>query len=145
MNFIPLEQWHIDLMPEKPLLMEDTRGITAIDDRGVQAVCVLDTWTATCCQIHIWIHNPMVLRHGFAEEVFDFVFDSGRIKIIGQTPSDNAKALKFIKHIGFEELFIVKDAIDIGVDIVVTEFTKERYYGRKSLKDRSKKRRDSAV
>lgn len=79
----------------------------------------------------------MVLRHGYAEEVFGFVFGSGRIKIIGQTPSNNAKALKFIKHIGFEEIFRVKDAFDMGVDIVVTELTKERYYGRQGKKPTS--------
>lgn len=124
----------MELMPSRPLVVEDTTGITAFDRKEVQAVCVLDTWSPTCCQIHIWIKNPFVLKHGYAEEVFGFVFGSGRIKIIGQTPSDNAKALKFIKHIGFEEIFRVKDAADVGVDLVITELTRERYDGRKSRK-----------
>lgn len=125
-------------MTQPPLLVEDTRGITAVNERGIQGVCVLDTWTKTSCQMHIWTKSPMVIRHGFFNEIFDFVFGSGRIKIIGVMASDNAKVLRFSKHLGFEELCRIKDARDVGVDMVITEFTKERYNGWKSAKTSTK-------
>ena len=108
----------------RPLIVEDTRGITAEHEDEVQAVCILDSWSPNSCMIHIWIANPFVLRHGFAEEVFKYVFDSGRELIIGNTPSNNPMALKFIKNIGFKEVFRLKDGFDKGVDYVITEMRK---------------------
>jgi hypothetical protein len=32
----------------------------------------MDSWTDNSVQIHIWIANPLILKHGFAEEVFGF-------------------------------------------------------------------------
>ena len=132
-------------MPDEsqPMLTEDTTGIVAEDEKGVQAICVLDSWTRSACQIHIWIANPFVLKHGFAEEVFGFVFDSGRSKIIGLTPANNEKALKFIKNIGFEEVFRIEDGYDVGIDYVMTEITKDRckFYGRQKAVRRKPKLR----
>mgnify|MGYP003109761584 FL=1 len=133
-DFVASTVQHIDCMGEsRPNICEDTRGITALDEDNVpQAVCVFDGWSPNSCVIHIWINNPFVLKHGFAEEVFNFVFseESGRTKIIGITPSDNLKALRFIKHIGFKEIFRISDGCEVGVDFVVTEINKDkcRYY-----------------
>lgn len=127
MEFIALEKSHLDYMGEaRPNICEDTRGITAIIDGKPVAVCVFDNWSHNSCMIHIWIENPFVLRHGFAEEVFNFVFNSGRTKIIGITPSENLKALKFIKNIGFVEIGRIKDGSKVGVDYVLTEMTKDK-------------------
>jgi ribosomal protein S18 acetylase RimI-like enzyme len=67
----------------------------------------------------------MVLRHGFQEEVFRFVFGSGRKVIIGRTPSDNEKALKFNRHMGFEEIARIPDAYEEGIDCVITQLRKD--------------------
>jgi len=117
----------------RPNICEDTRGITALDENDTpQAVCVFDSWSYNSCIIHIWINNPFVLKHGFPEEVFNFVFseESGRNKIIGITPSDNLKALKFIKNIGFKEIYTISDGFKVGVDYVITEMNKDecRYF-----------------
>lgn len=129
----PIE--HRGYMPieARPRVCEDTRGIVAIKDGVPVAICVLDSWTTTLCEIHIWIANPMVLRRGFQQEVFGYVFgEADRLKIIGKTPSNNEKALKFIKHMGFQEIFRVKDGYDVGVDIVVSEINRDdcEYYGK---------------
>ena len=129
-EFVPLQPFHLEYMGEaRPNLCEDTRGITALNDEGIpEAVCVFDSWSYNSCIIHIWIGNPFVLRHGFAEEVFKFAFseESGRTKIIGITPSDNQKALKFIKNIGFYEIGKIQDGFKVGVDYVLTEMTKDK-------------------
>ena len=139
MIFRAATPYDLRAMPEdaRPLVVQDTRGITAEHDGKIQAVCIFDSWSPNSCMIHIWIANPFVLKHGFAEEVFKFVFDSGRELIIGNTPSDNPKALKFIKNIGFKEVFRVKDGFAIGVDYVITEmrksecrYLKEAHHGR---------------
>ena len=129
MNFTALSPRDFGYIPQnsRPIMCEDSKGIVATDDEGMpQAICVLDSWTYNSCQIHIWIENAFVLKHGFAEEVFRYVFNTcGRNLIVGVTPADNPKALKFIKHIGLEEIFRIKDGNQIGVDLVVTEIRKE--------------------
>lgn len=110
------------------LLLPDMTSILAVDsDTGKRlACCVMDTWTKTSCQIHFMICNPMVLRHGFFQEISRFVFDtSKRLKMIGLIPSDNEKALKMDRKIGFVEVARIKDAHDVGVDCVVMELTRE--------------------
>lgn len=112
-----------------PLLMvSDMTSILAYDKVSGErlACCVMDTWTPTSCQIHFTIENPMVLRHGFFQEISKFVFDvAGRIIMYGLVPSDNAKALKLDKKIGFKEITRLKDAYAKGVDYILLELRKE--------------------
>lgn len=109
----------------RPRRCEDTKGIAAIHDGSIAAIAIFDTWTTNSCQIHIWINNPFVLKHGFAEEVFDFVFNKGgREVIIGVTPENNHSALKFIKHIGFKEVGRIPDAHEVGIDVILTTMRK---------------------
>ena len=139
MNFLPIRPSYrnskgkvvsdLEYMPSdaRPKLCEDTRGIMAIKDGVPQAMAVFDSWSINSCMIHIWIGNPFVLKHGFAEAVFGYVFseESGRELIIGITPSDNEKALKFIRHMGFTDKCKIKDGYAKGVDYVVTEMRKK--------------------
>lgn len=138
MNFHPLYRQDLEMMPEatRPTWCEDSRGIIAERNGEALAICVFDSWTWNSCMIHIWIGNPFVLKNGFAEEVFNYVFGMcDRNLIVGATPSDNKKALKFIKHIGFKELTRIKDGDRVGVDLVITEMRKEscRYYHGKEI------------
>lgn len=111
----------------KCLYCEDSTGVIMVDDNdNMVAACVMDSWTDTSCNLHIMIKNPMVLRHGFLEEIFWFVFEEqGRSMVWGFTPADNGRALKFNKHVGMEEQYRMKDAYKEGVDYVVTRMLKE--------------------
>lgn len=124
MIFVPLEPWHWLNIPDdaRPRRCEDTKGIIALDDKGdMLAACLFDTWTYNSCQIHIYIKDPNVLRHGFQQEVFNYAFNTGRRNvIIGVTPANNAKALKFIQHMGFVKQGIIPDGYKHGVDFVIT-------------------------
>ena len=128
MNFVPLQPNMWPSIPDiaRPRQCADSKGVVAIQDGKILAITILDSWTDNSCMIHIWIDNPIVLKHGYAEEVFDFVFNTGgREVIIGVTPANNPKALKFIKHIGFEEVARIPDGHERGVDFVVTTMRKE--------------------
>jgi len=121
---------HWESMPDiaRPRRCEDTKGITALGKNGeVDAICIFDSWCDNSCQIHIHIANPFVLKNGFAQEVFNYVFseESGREVVIGVTPEDNKKALKFIKHIGFKEVGRIADGHQKGVDYILTTMRKE--------------------
>lgn len=130
MKIVGLQPWHWPQIPDaaRPRRCEDTKGVIAVDEKtnDLLAACIFDSWTFNSCQIHIFIGDPHVLRHGFQQEVFKFAFETaGRGVIIGATPADNEKALKFIKHMGLQEQFRIPDGFKQGVDLVLTTMRRE--------------------
>jgi hypothetical protein len=128
--FVPLDKTYWLEMPDeaRPRYCQDTKGIVALSTEGeVQGICIMDTWSHNACQVHMYIKNPMVLKHGFLEEIGNFVFGekSGRELIIGVTPADNKKALRFNRHIGLVENHRIKDGYAKGIDYVITTMRKE--------------------
>ncbi len=82
------------------------KGIVAHDGPVIKGMAVFDTWTENSCQVHIVITHPTIIRHGFIDEGFKYVFETcGRGIIYGLTPENNEKALKFNEHVGFVELY----------------------------------------
>jgi hypothetical protein len=132
-KFVALQAKHWNWIAEraKPSLCEDTKGVVAEDDFGkILAAAVFDSWSYNACSVHIAIDSPMVLRHGFVDALKDYVFNqSGRKMVLGFTPADNKRALKFNNHVGMKEIYRLKDGYKDGVDFVVTQMTKDDAYG----------------
>ena len=106
--------------------VEDTRGIWALKDGAPAALCVLQNWTKSSVCAHLWVKNPVILRHGYFEEVADFAFNKGGVyTMIGMVPADNDKALKLNRHIGFKELCRIPDGYAPGEDWVVMTANRE--------------------
>lgn len=106
---------------------EDSQGIVAADRGGnILAVCVADSFTPDSCNVHMAIDDPFVIKHGFLHEIGTHLFDvCGRSHIFGLVPANNDRALKFDKHIGFEEVVRIPDGVRTGVDYVVLRMNKE--------------------
>lgn len=129
-KFLPLdkESWEWVYSSIKPVYTKQTKGIVArnSDTQEILAVTIFDTWLPTSGQIHVAISNPMVLRHGYIEECMNYFFNTAEKELLlGVTPSDNLKALKFNRHIGLTELFRIKDGFRFGVDLVIQELRKD--------------------
>jgi len=110
------------------LRVEDTGGLVAYDKDNDEllAACIWDNWTRNSVQCHFLIQNNIALKHGFVEEIADFIFNhQGKKFIYGMVPGDNAKAMKINEHIGFTEKMRLEDAWADGVDYVVMELKKE--------------------
>lgn len=107
---------------------EQTRGIVALDkttNRPV-AACLFDTWSQTACCGHWWIDRPLVLKHGFFEEVTKYVYETcGKSILIGMIADDATKSSKLAKKVGFTEVGRIKDGVDWGVDQVLYEMRVE--------------------
>ena len=105
----------------------DTKGIVAYNEEGmIVAAIALDSWSYNAVFIHIAVEDKWVFRHGFAEECFNYIFnDSGRRILLGATPANNEKALKFNRHIGLKPIYSIKDGYADGVDFIVQELRKE--------------------
>lgn len=104
----------------------DTQGVVAYRGGAIAAMCVADSFTVDGCCVHLAIDDPLVLRGGFLEEISRHLFVScSRKRLFGLVPSNNAKALKFDKHIGFTEVARIPNAIRTGVDYVVMVMERE--------------------
>jgi hypothetical protein len=103
-----------------------TRGLIAIDSSGVpQGVILLDNWTENCVTGHIAIQKPMALRE-LLPELCDYVYHfCGKSMILAGIADDTPKALKLVKNIGFKEIYRIKDGWDVGIDLVLTQMTKD--------------------
>lgn len=99
----------------------DLKGLTGIDASGnVVALIGFDGWTKGSVCLHSWISQGALTR-AFMREVVRYPFSTGRRVLIGKTPANNAKALKFNKHYGFKEVYRIRDGFADGVDMVIQE------------------------
>lgn len=107
--------------------MPDTRGVVAFgEDGGILACGVADTFSFTGCQVHLWINNPLVIRHGFLNEIFHYIFVTcDRLVIVGMVPGNNSKALRFNRHLGYTEVARIPDGFNFGVDYVIMQMKRE--------------------
>ena len=117
--------WLVDRAAPKQ--MQDTQGIVAYDERGlILAVCAMDSWSHDNCSVHFAIDKPMVIRRGFLNECFRYVFiDRGLKRVFGLIPSDNDRAHKLDLHIGFREVARVPNGCYEGVDYIVVCIEKD--------------------
>jgi hypothetical protein len=118
--------WVCDQIPLT--YVEDTCGIMAIDtntDKIVGAV-IFDNWTDNSVQTHFIVTTPMLLRHGFLEYAYTFIFvEKGCKFMYGLVPSNNHKACTLNKHMGFTEKTRMTDAYADGVDFILMELKRE--------------------
>lgn len=124
LNLRPEWEW-ISLRAEC-VLCDDTKGVMAYKDNEIVAGVAMDSWSHNSCHIHIAVDDIWVFKHKFAEEVFNYIFNTcDKGVIIGVTPASNKKSLRFNERIGFIEVFRLKDGFEEGIDFVITEYRKE--------------------
>jgi hypothetical protein len=107
-------------------ISSETRGLIAIDANETPiGVVLLDNWTANSVMGHIAVQKPIALRE-LLPEAFKYVFNfCQKSMMLGSVPADVTKALKLNAHIGFKELYRVKDGWDVGIDMVLIQMLKD--------------------
>ena len=111
--------------------VQDTIGIVAYRDGGIAAAALIDNRVNNSAQMHIVIEDPIVIRHGFFEAMFNTAFGETRKFLFGNVSSLNEKIIKLAKHVGFTEIARLEDARDVGDDMVVLRLRREdcKYLG----------------
>lgn len=132
-----MSEWTIQAMSRKEEFLwiqeaaecaycDDVNGIVMYRDGDLVAGILLESWSHNSVTIHIRVDDPLVFKHRFAEECFNYIFVTcERGVLIGITPSNNEQALKFNRHIGLTEIYRIRDGYDVGIDYVVQELRKE--------------------
>lgn len=128
-DFLPMsrqEEWDWIAARAECVWCADTKGIVAYKDGKIVGAVAMDTWSHNSCRIHIAVEDMLIFKHGWPEAVFDYIFNAcDKGVIMGITPACNERALKFILHIGFVEVFRLRDGFEEGIDFVCTEYRKE--------------------
>jgi len=109
-------------------MTEATRGIVAYDADTSEtlAVFVAEDWTQTACSVHQVILKSMVLRHGWFEEIADYMFTRAeRKKLFAVVPDVHEKALRLNEKLGFRQVARLEDAVAEGIDYIVLELKRE--------------------
>jgi len=129
-RIIPATERHFQWISEKldNLHTGDEKGIVAESDNGeILGVAVLNTWVGSSVQVHLAIATPMCFRrHIFIKEVFNYIYNTaGRLAAIAMVGSNNKKAMKLNKHIGFTEVGRIRDGVRSGEDIMILEMHRD--------------------
>lgn len=98
--------------------------------RGIRndgAMVIYDGWTPNAVQVHVYSIGPRYLfNRNFLREIFRYPFcQCHKGKLFAVTPSDSTASLAVSKALGFREVYRMKDAWNIGVDMIVKEMTKD--------------------
>lgn len=100
------------------------------EDGKLVAGVIVDGWNGASARMHV-AGDGNWLNREFLFACFDYVFRQLNLNVvIGIVPSDNAKALRFDKHLGFKELARIPKGHPAG-DLVILTLRKEdcRYVG----------------
>jgi len=128
------EEWFWFKERTHVIFCEDSQGIVAFDRRGVQAVCVFDSFSVDACNVHFAIDNPFVIRAGFFTAVADHAYETcKRTRMFGLVPDNNQKAFDIDKKIGFTEIARVPHALSEGVGYIVMSLHKDDCRWRSAL------------
>lgn len=99
---------------------EDTVGIVAMRNGDIAAMCVFDSFSPFSCNVHLAIDDVAAIRAGLFTQVALYAYVTrGCERMFGLVPSNNEKALKLDKHIGFTEVSRVPRALGKDVDYIV--------------------------
>jgi hypothetical protein len=127
-QFIPEKHWAWINEQVAIIWCEDTTGIMAVntDTQKPVGACIMDNWTANSVQCHSVCTSPLIIKYGFVDLCFDFIFNiMGMSSIYGMIPANNIKSVKFHTHLGFTVKAIMEEAYATGVDYLLMEMKRE--------------------
>lgn len=95
-------------------------GALSEDGDALVAGVVITDITNTNAFIHVAIEGRMTLKRAFLWAFFDYVFNQLDLeRVTGLVRADNADALRFDKHLGFEVEGVIQRGADVDVLMLV--------------------------
>ena len=105
---------------------EKTKGLVCYKDGEIVGMVIMDGWTHNSCRTHIAVDNMLIFKHGWFEEVSNYIYNEcDKGVIIGVTPANLGNVLRFNRHVGFVETYRIPDGYEEGIDLVIQEKRKE--------------------
>lgn len=102
------------------------KAIKAVDETGrIHGMVGFGAWTANSCLMHIALETPIALRE-LLKWSFRYLFEQcGRGVAFATVRAKNEKSMRLCQKAGFREAYRLKDAIEVGEDMVLFEMRRE--------------------
>lgn len=99
---------------------QDLRAMFWVNDASViEWVVGYDGFVGHCCQMHVVNLTGKSVPRKLVWAAFDYPFNQGGLKcLLGVVNSNNTKAMRFDKHLGFKEMSRLPGMHDDGGDLV---------------------------
>ena len=89
-------------------------------------MALFDCWTENSAQMHVASDTPIAWRR-LRPAIFSAAFDQWQLGLVlSGIRSDNVKSLAAAEHLGFTEVARIRDAVSVGVDLVLVEARQRR-------------------
>lgn len=102
------------------------KAIAAVDDAGrIHGMAGFDLWTENSVTINIALENPAALRT-ILRPIFNYAFvQAGRGVALATVREANVRSRELVEHVGFTEVYRVKDGIRVGEDMILYQMRRE--------------------
>ena len=115
--------------------VEDTCGLVAIDVEQNKTIgaAIFDNFIHSAATLTLIMETPLLIRHGFLDEAYDFLFHGCKKKYCyAMVAANNPRSIKLTEHVGYCEKMRIPDGFKPGVDFIVYELAREDFYKNKN-------------
>lgn len=112
----------------------DFYAMGAADDTGILAGIVFNNFNDSNATCHIAVKKPGRYLKALLIHAYNYAFVHCNLKrLTAMIEADNAKSLRFTKHVGWEPEFIMRKGGSGGQDLYVMVLWPEKFIYRKAL------------
>lgn len=111
--------------------VEDTCGLIAVDmDTGKQiGAAIFDNFLNDSAQLTLIMDNSMLVRRGFLNRVYDFIFNEHRKNYCyALVAANNRASIKLTERVGYREKMRIPNGYLPNVDFIVYELHRSQFY-----------------
>ncbi len=106
-------------------ITRDLRAVEVVKAGRILGMVGYCDWAPNSARLHVAVESPWVIKYLLGPG-FSYPFQEvGVGLLIGITPANAVKAVKFNRHLGFREAHRIKDGWGVGVDLIVFEMRRE--------------------
>ncbi len=106
-------------------ITQDFRAVEAVKAGRILGMVGYCDWAPNSARLHVAVESPWVIKYLLGPG-FSYPFrEVGVGLLIGITPANALKAVKFNRHLGFREAQRIKDGWGTGVDLIVFEMRRD--------------------
>lgn len=101
------------------------KAIEAVDMDTVHGMFGYDGWTPNAVVMHVALDTPIALKY-LLRPAFEYPFIQLGLGIaLCAIRGDNVKSVKLTEHVGFKEVYRIKDCFGKGIDQMIYEMRRE--------------------
>lgn len=103
----------------------DFRSLAAVNSDGrIVGMVGFDGWSPNAVHMHVALDSAIAARH-LLRPAFGEAFSGGRALAIGVVRGSNTRSLALSLHLGFRQVYVMRDGWALGEDVVLLEMRRD--------------------